>query len=287
MIELDHDNNISITIFENEYNTTPVQNTDTTVSFLYSVLSKPKVGPKKSNMCFVGGQVYPKRNNKNTLNRSVLTFDFDEMPPYFNLFEHVRERFMFGFATYSTHNHTEEKPRMRLVIPLDKPYELSPQEYRAAIQYITNDVLELDCLDPASEVLSQVMFLPTCEDPSIYEFDYVDEEIFILDEILDRLEVIAQASTEDVQSNEYWLDILKGKGEGGRNQSCAQLTGHLLRRFIDPYVAYEIVNMWNERNNPPLSQKELDTTFNSILRTEQTRRNEDKVVMSKEPIIRS
>lgn len=284
MIELDHDNKISITVFKNEFETTPVSNTDTTISHLYSVLSTPKIGPKKSNMCFVGGQVYQKRNNKNTLNRSVLTFDFDDIPGDINLFDHVSERFQFSFAMYSTHNHSEENQRMRLVIPLDKPYELKPNEYKAIIQKLAYDVLDTPFIDPASQVLSQVMFLPTCTNIANYFFDYVDEEVFVLEELLQQLETVADAMEEKSYDNTFWLDLLKGRSEGGRNQSCAQLAGHLLRRFIDPYVAYELVNMWNERNDPPLNQKELDTTFASILRTEQARRKEQEIVMGAPPI---
>ncbi|ULG73193.1 primase alpha helix C-terminal domain-containing protein [Macrococcus brunensis] len=283
MIELDHDGSIAITIFENEYKTTPIQNVETSISRLYTILSNPKIGPKKSNSCFVGGQVYPTRNNKNTLNRTILTFDFDDIPGDIQLFDHITERFMFGFAIYSTHNHSAECNRYRLVIPLDKSYELTPNEYRAVIQKIAFDVLETPFIDPASEVLSQVMFLPTCDDPATYEFYYIDEELLSLGNILEQIETIAEAADTQKYDSDYWREVLKGKSEGGRNQSAAQLSGHLLRRYIDPYVAYDIVCMWNERNDPPLPQKELDTTFNSILRTEMQRRAGDKIIMSQEP----
>lgn len=285
MIELDHNSTISITLFENEYKTTPIQYIDTTISQLYTILSQPFIGPKKSNSCFVGGQVYPTRNNKNTLNRSVLTFDFDDIPGDIELFDHIAERFMYGFAIYSTHNHTSDNPRYRLIIPLDKAYELTPNEYRAVIQKLANDVFEAPFIDPASEVLSQVMFLPTIGSAdSEYVFKYIDEEPLSLDELLKQVEVIADAMNEHKYDNEHWRKILSGISEGGRNQSAAQLTGHLLRHYIDPYVAYDIVCMWNDRNDPPLNQKELDTTFNSILRTEMQRRAGDKVIMSSTPI---
>lgn len=72
---------------------------------------------------------------------------------------------------------------------------------------------------------------------------------------------------------EHFLGILQGVSEGSRNNSLASLTGHLLAKRVDPYVAYEIVNIWNDhRNNPPIPSNELDKTFNSILRKETDRR---------------
>jgi hypothetical protein len=72
---------------------------------------------------------------------------------------------------------------------------------------------------------------------------------------------------EKVPSN-YWHEVMQGVSEPGRNATATKILGHLLRRYIDPYMAWNIIEMWNERNDPPLSQKELHTTFNSIMRKE-------------------
>ncbi|WP_342042834.1 bifunctional DNA primase/polymerase [Bacillus sp. OTU2372] len=70
----------------------------------------------------------------------------------------------------------------------------------------------------------------------------------------------------------YWKDVLKGVGRGERNIVATQLTGYLLRRYIDPFATQEIMEMWNARNTPPLSKKELYTIINSVAKQERARR---------------
>ncbi|WP_052158762.1 bifunctional DNA primase/polymerase [Halobacillus sp. BBL2006] len=66
----------------------------------------------------------------------------------------------------------------------------------------------------------------------------------------------------------YWLEVIQGVGEGERNTSAASLAGYLLRHGISAPVAYELMLLWNERNNPPESVEVIETTFHSILNAE-------------------
>ena len=280
MIELDHDINIEFTIFKNERSGKPLKVANTTFSNFLNVISKPHIGEKNSNYAFVGGVVKEWRNNKNTVNRSVLTIDIDDIPGDIDLYTQVSQNFYHLFCMYSTHNHTPEHPRYRLIIPLDKPYELSPEAYRAVIKHVCTEMLDIDFYDHASEVLSQIMYFPTTEHPEQYELHYQDEEVFKLSDILGEIEIIP---TEEIQprSNSYWVNILQGLNEGegkGRDSTAASLLGHLLRRYVDPFVAYELMVCWNERNNPPLEQKDLQRIYKSILSSELQRRKEaDKI----------
>src|SRR5699024_1724666 len=52
---------------------------------------------------------------------------------------------------------------------------------------------------------------------------------------------------------EDYLHILKGVSDGGRNDSMMSLIGYLLAKKIDYRIAYELVTLWNERNDPPLN----------------------------------
>jgi hypothetical protein len=74
----------------------------------------------------------------------------------------------------------------------------------------------------------------------------------------------------------FWKGKLQGVDEGERNIVATQLTGYLLRRYIDPFAAQEILEMWNERNTPPLSKKELYTIINSVAKQERARRKRMK-----------
>lgn len=270
-IELDHDIELNLTFFKNEREGKPIGHVKRTFGQLVEFLSKPKIGPKNSNAAIVGGEVVRWRNNENTKNRSIITIDIDDMPLDVDLYSQVSSRFNRAFVIYSTHNHTPDNKRYRLFIPLDKAYELTPETYRAAVRYICRDILDIDYYDEFSEVLSQVMYLPTSETPEYYEMHYQDEEVFKLSDILDRLNVVPAAEIP-AKSNQYWVDILQGVSEGGRDVTATKLIGHLLRRYVDPHVAYVLLECWNERNSPPLGQKDLQRIYKSILKSELNRR---------------
>ncbi|MHB1845348.1 MAG: bifunctional DNA primase/polymerase [Deltaproteobacteria bacterium] len=61
--------------------------------------------------------------------------------------------------------------------------------------------------------------------------------------------------------------------EGSRNEAIAQLSGHLLRRGVDPFVALDLLRALNQtRCRPPLSDDEIQRTVNSIAGNELRRR---------------
>jgi hypothetical protein len=71
-----------------------------------------------------------------------------------------------------------------------------------------------------------------------------------------------------------WRELARdGCSEGERNDGIARLTGHLLRRYVDPIVVCEIVQAWNiARCTPPLHPAEVSTIINSICGRELARR---------------
>jgi hypothetical protein len=73
-----------------------------------------------------------------------------------------------------------------------------------------------------------------------------------------------------------WIKLAaEGAAEGARNDSIARLTGHLLRRYVDPRLTLELVRAWNAaRCHPPLSDRELEQIINSIAGKELRRRQE-------------
>jgi hypothetical protein len=68
----------------------------------------------------------------------------------------------------------------------------------------------------------------------------------------------------------YWRDLTaNGACQGARNESCAQLAGHLFARGVDPFVTLELVIAWNRhRNNPPLDDDEVARVVRSIAKRE-------------------
>jgi hypothetical protein len=87
------------------------------------------------------------------------------------------------------------------------------------------------------------------------------------------------AASSRAVANQYETDfpalVRDGANEGGRNNATASLTGHLLRRRVEPFLTLELVRAWNAvRNQPPLSDSEVMRTVDSIARLELQRRQE-------------
>jgi hypothetical protein len=79
------------------------------------------------------------------------------------------------------------------------------------------------------------------------------------------------------KSSDYWMTIMQGFREhDGRNNAAASLAGHLFRRYVDPLLVVEIMDLWNERNIPPLEKTELETIIDSIAGIEAKRRKEKR-----------
>lgn len=67
-------------------------------------------------------------------------------------------------------------------------------------------------------------------------------------------------------------ELLTSSQQGRRNTDMTSFVGKILRHGVDPYMAYELAQIKNEHNAPPLDDGELNTIFNSILKTELERR---------------
>lgn len=74
---------------------------------------------------------------------------------------------------------------------------------------------------------------------------------------------------------EAWRElVINGVDEGARDVTLARLAGHLLRRFIDPYVVFELMHGWNAtRCRPPLPHGDVARIVDSIAKREIRRRS--------------
>lgn len=72
--------------------------------------------------------------------------------------------------------------------------------------------------------------------------------------------------------------IIFGSAEGTRNNDCVSLIG----KWIQPLpekdfgMAWDMIQMWNERNNPPLSPKELKEKFTGVVKAELSSRKDEE-----------
>lgn len=129
---------------------------------------------------FVGGFLTNgHRDKSNILYRQLITLDID--------FSH--ENFWWDFTTlfdcaaviHSTHKSCVEKPRHRLIIPLDR--EVSQEEYQAIARKVAGD-LGIDLFDQSTFDVNRLMFWPSISSDAEYYFEYQDGPFLGADYIL-------------------------------------------------------------------------------------------------------
>ena len=144
----------------------------------YRAMTRARQSEVKDVGGFVGG--YCNHGSRSDIrHRSVLCLDADfadaELWPDWEL--------LYGraAAVYSTHKHTPEKPRLRLVVPLSR--DVSPDEYQAIGRRIAA-MLGIDKFDDTSYQPQRVMYWPSCSQDGEYFFRYLDAPLLDPDEVL-------------------------------------------------------------------------------------------------------
>lgn len=216
------------------------------------------------------GETIPKyRKDDNIINRSVIALDYDEITDFKGLHNAIYKQLgSYTWAFHTTHSHTTDKPRIRLMMPLNEP--VSADDYRKYSRALANHIgYEVD---EASFVPSQAMALPVKSDKdAVYIFKYNDAPAITIEELDSFSSAEPQLSETKNNLNQYkkrdssyWRDIAFGVGEGERNQSLASISGLLLRRYIPPELAYGLVIAWSKQCTPAIDEAEVNNTFNSI-----------------------
>ena len=123
----------------------------------YAQLSKGDRDSIKDVGGFVGGYLKNgKRNNASVVNRCLVCLDADSADP--ELLDDLDLTFPNAYALYSTHSHTPEKMRLRIIIPLARA--VTPDEY-AAISRRLADNLTLTRFDPTTFEAARLMYWPS------------------------------------------------------------------------------------------------------------------------------
>lgn len=143
----------------------------------------PKAEQDKLKDCggFVGGHLKEgKRRNGSVAGRQIVTLDADFAPP--DLMAELRDAsFSNACAVYSTHKHCAAKPRVRLIIPLDR--EVTPDEYEAIARKVADDI-GIDYFDDSTYQAARLMYWPSHSIDVAPVYDYIDGEFLSADSIL-------------------------------------------------------------------------------------------------------
>lgn len=132
---------------------------------------------------FVGGELIDgRRTAMTTGKRQLITLDADYADD--DLWDQVEMFFgQYACCCYSTHKHTHGKPRLRLVIPLDRP--VSPDEYQAVARKVA-DMLNIDWFDDTTYQPYRLMYWPSTSSDAEFFFRWNDGEWLSADSVLDE-----------------------------------------------------------------------------------------------------
>lgn len=153
---------------------------------------------------FVGGPLKGgRRTAENAAWRQIVTLDADFADEGFWC---GVELFLGDVAAlvYSTHKHTPQKPRLRLVLPLSRP--VTPDEYQAISRRIAAD-MDINLFDDTTYQPHRLMYWPSTAADGEFFFEYQDGPWLDADECLSRYEDWQDQSSWPVASRTH--DIIK------------------------------------------------------------------------------
>lgn len=146
----------------------------------YRKLSKAKQDGIKDVGGFVLGKLKGGRRKKDcVVFRSGLTLDMDYATA--DIPEQIEMFFDFRCLIYSTHKHTPEHPRLRLIIPLSR--NVSPDEYTAVARKVAEEI-GMEMFDDTTYEPSRLMYWPSTSSDGEFVFRDIEGEILNPDTIL-------------------------------------------------------------------------------------------------------
>lgn len=160
---------------------TAVRGTETLAEYLK--LPKTQQDALKDVGGFVAGTLANNRRKAaNVTGRDILTLDLDNIPAG-GTSDVVRRLEGLGcaYATYSTRKHEEGKPRLRVLVPLNRTS--TADEYEPLARKLSS-LIGMSLADPTTFEASRLMYWPSCCSDSRYVFQFADNPFLDADGLL-------------------------------------------------------------------------------------------------------
>lgn len=147
---------------------------------------------------FVGGHLKDGRRKKgNVLSRSMLTLDMDYGTS--TIWEEISTFFPYQCCIYSTHKHTPEHPRLRLIIPLF--HDVGEEEYAAVSRMVAKEI-GIDLFDDTTYEPERLMYWPSTSRNGIFVYEEKDGSLLDPDVFLNKYDDWRDTSTWPVSSRQ-------------------------------------------------------------------------------------
>ena len=159
----------------------PVRGTETYAEYL--ALQKSQQDELKDVGGYVGGRFrYMKRRAADLVGRDLITLDMDSIPPqYTDTVVHDVQTLGYAALIYSTRKHSAKRPRLRVIIPLDR--EVSPDEYEPLARMVAS-AINIEWCDPTTFEGSRLMYWPSASADAEYVYRVLPGEPVCADTIL-------------------------------------------------------------------------------------------------------
>lgn len=146
----------------------------------YAKMSREEQSSVKDVGGFVGGYLNGgERKTANVMYRSIATLDIDYGTP--DVWEDFTMQFDFAAMLYSTHKHTKDKPRYRLVFPFSRT--VRPDEYEPICRKIA-EAVGIDLFDITTYQLPRLFYWPSTSRDGDFVFEVQDGPACDVDAIL-------------------------------------------------------------------------------------------------------
>lgn len=177
-----------------------VSTTQTTTETVdeYRKMSKPQQDAIKDVGGFVAGHLKAgRRKNGTVLCRSMLTLDMDHGSA--DILDELDMYNSHKMCIYSTHKHTPEAPRLRLIMPLKR--DVSEDEYPAVARKVAQEI-GMDMFDDTTYQPHRLMYWPSTSSNGEYIYRVMDGDVVDPDYYLGLYDDWRDVSTWPVSSRE-------------------------------------------------------------------------------------
>lgn len=209
----------------------------------YKRMTKSQKGAIKDVGGFVGGHIRNagRRVNSALENRYLITLDADSPDDSFLTMLDL-ELGDYEYVLYSTHSHTDESPRYRVILPTDRPMALD--EFQAISRRIADNI-GIDAFDPSTHQPIRLMYWPS--HPSDVEYVYIHNKGAILsaDAVLATYADWRDVSLWPIGSRDSALHISSVKKQGDPREKtgvigafcrCYTISAAIQKFLTDVYV---------------------------------------------------
>lgn len=178
----------------------------------YVKMPKDEKGRRKDVGGFVGGYIpnNGRRVRGAVKERYLITLDADSPSEDFisNLDLELGD---MEYVLYSTHSHTPDNPRYRIIIPTDRV--MTPDEYQAVSRRIADDI-GIESFDSSTHQAERLMYWPSCPKDVAYVYQHNEGNLISVDTYLSTYRDWRDTSLWPTSSKESQIRLDAAKKQG-------------------------------------------------------------------------